>query len=99
MTLGPCYSRLTNPPTCLERDRAIAVEFELIRPAGWIVGQRVLPKKQHRFDEACLNARGHRPSLVDDSRLRALELHSSDAEASHGKEESGEEVGRSKTCG
>jgi hypothetical protein len=49
----------------LERDCAIAVELQLLRPRSRIVRKRVGAEEQRRLDEARFDARGHQGSLID----------------------------------
>jgi hypothetical protein len=41
-----------NGPIALERNRAIAVELQLVQPSR-IIGQRIRLQQQHRLDETC----------------------------------------------
>ena len=57
-----------NRVVALERDRAIAVEFELVFPLRRIVRESIGGEQQHRLDEAGFDARGHQPSLYGEAR-------------------------------
>ena len=51
-----------NPAAGLERDGAVAVELQLIFPAGRFVRERIRAEEQHRLDEGCLDSLDHQRS-------------------------------------